>query len=125
MLCQVLILFIGILNIINTVYSNIHTRIGEIGMQRAIGISIVDSIETVESFPEKRVKQYSPISRFCCLWGKFFLQYFRQRNLHKTNDQFHNTSLVFIYTNFRKKYRIYFEYLSNVNKTGANAALCR
>ena len=27
------------LNIINTVYSNIHTRVGEIGMQRAIGMS--------------------------------------------------------------------------------------
>ena len=26
-------------SIINTVYSNIHTRIGEIGMQRAIGMS--------------------------------------------------------------------------------------
>ncbi len=37
-----LILFIGligILNIINTVYTNIHTRITEIGMQRAIGMS--------------------------------------------------------------------------------------
>lgn len=37
-----LILFIGIiglLNIINTVYSNIHTRVTEIGMQRAIGMS--------------------------------------------------------------------------------------
>ena len=42
MLCWVLILFIGmigILNIINTVYSNIHTRVNEIGMQRAIGMS--------------------------------------------------------------------------------------
>ena len=42
MLCWGLILFIGligILNIINTVYSNIHTRISEIGMQRAIGMS--------------------------------------------------------------------------------------
>lgn len=41
-LCWVLIVFIsiiGILNIINTVYSNIHTRVGEIGMQRAIGMS--------------------------------------------------------------------------------------
>lgn len=41
-LCWGLILFIGligILNIINTVYTNIHTRIGEIGMQRAIGMS--------------------------------------------------------------------------------------
>lgn len=38
-----LILFvalIGLLNIINTVYTNIHTRITEIGMQRAIGISV-------------------------------------------------------------------------------------
>jgi len=37
-----LILFIGIiglLNIVNTTYTNIHTRIGEIGMQRAIGMS--------------------------------------------------------------------------------------
>lgn len=37
-----LILFvalIGLLNIINTVYTNIHTRIAEIGMQRAIGMS--------------------------------------------------------------------------------------
>lgn len=42
MLCWGLILFIGligILNIINTVYSNIHTRIAEIGVQRAIGMS--------------------------------------------------------------------------------------
>lgn len=42
MLCWGLILFIGligILNIINTVYTNIHTRINEIGMQRAIGMS--------------------------------------------------------------------------------------
>ena len=42
MLCWALILFIGvigILNIINTVYSNIHTRICEIGMQRAMGMS--------------------------------------------------------------------------------------
>lgn len=38
-----LILFvglIGLLNIINTVYTNIHTRITEIGMQRAIGMDI-------------------------------------------------------------------------------------
>lgn len=38
-----LILFIGligILNIINTVYTNIHTRITEIGTQRAIGMSV-------------------------------------------------------------------------------------
>ena len=42
LLCWGLILFIGligILNIINTVYTNIHTRINEIGMQRAIGMS--------------------------------------------------------------------------------------
>lgn len=42
LLCWVLILFIGligVLNIINTVYSNIHTRVGEIGMLRAIGMS--------------------------------------------------------------------------------------
>lgn len=42
MLCWGLILFIGligILNIINTVYSSLHTRISEIGMQRAIGMS--------------------------------------------------------------------------------------
>lgn len=42
LLCWGLIFFIGligILNIINTVYSNIHTRISEIGMQRAIGMS--------------------------------------------------------------------------------------
>ena len=30
---------IGLLNIINTVYTNIHTRVAEIGMQRAIGMS--------------------------------------------------------------------------------------
>lgn len=42
MLCWGLIIFIGligILNIINTVYSNIHTRVSEIGMQRAVGMS--------------------------------------------------------------------------------------
>lgn len=42
MLCWGLILFIGligVLNIINTVYTNIHTRISEIGIQRAIGMS--------------------------------------------------------------------------------------
>ena len=42
LLCWGLILFIGligILNIINTVYTNIHTRIHEIGMQRAVGMS--------------------------------------------------------------------------------------
>ncbi len=30
---------IGLLNIMNTVYTNIHTRVAEIGMQRAIGMS--------------------------------------------------------------------------------------
>ncbi|MDF2632423.1 MAG: FtsX-like permease family protein [Caproiciproducens sp.] len=42
MLAWGLILFIGLiglLNIINTTYTNIHTRINEIGMQRAIGMS--------------------------------------------------------------------------------------
>ena len=42
MLAWGLILFvglIGVLNIINTVYTNIHTRVTEIGMQRAIGMS--------------------------------------------------------------------------------------
>lgn len=42
LLCWGLILFIGligILNIVNTVYTNIHTRVNEIGMQRAIGMS--------------------------------------------------------------------------------------
>lgn len=42
MLCWGLIVFIGfigVLNIINTVYTNIHTRISEIGMQRAVGMS--------------------------------------------------------------------------------------
>ena len=42
LLCWGLILFIGligVLNIINTVYTNIHTRVYEIGMQRAIGMS--------------------------------------------------------------------------------------
>lgn len=43
MLAWGLILFIGvigILNIINTVYTNIHTRVTEIGTQRAIGMSV-------------------------------------------------------------------------------------
>lgn len=43
MLAWGLVLFIGLiglLNIINTVYTNIHTRIGEIGTQRAIGMSV-------------------------------------------------------------------------------------
>ncbi len=42
LLCWGLIFFIGligILNIVNTVYTNIHTRVNEIGMQRAIGMS--------------------------------------------------------------------------------------
>ncbi len=49
LLCWGLILFIaliGILNIINTVYSNIHTRICEIGMQRAIGMSATSLYKT-------------------------------------------------------------------------------
>ena len=49
MLCWCLILFIGligILNIINTVYSNIHTRIPEIGMQRAMGMSAASLYQT-------------------------------------------------------------------------------
>lgn len=49
MLCWVLIAFIGVigvLNIINTVYSNIHTRVGEIGMQRAIGMSAASLYKT-------------------------------------------------------------------------------
>lgn len=43
MLAWGLILFvglIGVLNIINTVYTNIHTRVGEIGIQRAIGMDV-------------------------------------------------------------------------------------
>ena len=49
MLCWALILFIsviGILNIINTVYSNIHTRVCEIGMQRAMGMSAASLYRT-------------------------------------------------------------------------------
>lgn len=49
MLCWGLILFIGligILNIINTVYSSIHTRIAEIGIQRAIGMSAASLYKT-------------------------------------------------------------------------------
>ena len=49
MLCWALIIFIGIigiLNIINTVYSNIHTRVNEIGMQRAIGMSAASLYKT-------------------------------------------------------------------------------
>lgn len=44
-----LILFIGligVLNIINTVYTNIHTRLPEIGMQRAIGMSAAGLYKT-------------------------------------------------------------------------------
>ena len=37
---------IGLLNIINTTYTNIHTRIGEIGMQRAIGMSSASLYKT-------------------------------------------------------------------------------
>lgn len=49
LLCWGLILFIsliGVLNIMNTVYTNIHTRIGEIGMQRAIGMSVRSLYQT-------------------------------------------------------------------------------
>lgn len=49
LLCWTLIVFIGligILNIINTVYSNIHTRVSEIGMQRAIGMSAAGLYKT-------------------------------------------------------------------------------
>lgn len=49
MLAWGLILFvglIGILNIINTVYTNIHTRVMEIGMQRAIGMSAASLYKT-------------------------------------------------------------------------------
>lgn len=49
LLCWGLILFIGligVLNIINTVYTNIHTRVGEIGMQRAIGMSSLSLYKT-------------------------------------------------------------------------------
>lgn len=50
-----LILFvglIGVLNIINTVYTNIHTRVKEIGIQRAIGMSVESLYKTFlwESF---------------------------------------------------------------------------
>ena len=44
-----LILFvglIGVLNIINTVYTNIHTRKKEIGTQRAIGMSLKSLYKT-------------------------------------------------------------------------------
>lgn len=44
-----LILFvglIGVLNIINTVYTNIHTRLAEIGIQRAVGMSIAGLYRT-------------------------------------------------------------------------------
>lgn len=37
---------IGLLNIINTTYTNIHTRLGEIGMQRAIGMSTTSLYKT-------------------------------------------------------------------------------
>lgn len=49
MLAWGLILFIGligILNIINTVYTNIHTRVAEIGTQRAIGMSVESLYKT-------------------------------------------------------------------------------
>lgn len=41
-----LIGFIGILNIVNTVYTNIHTRVTEIGTQRAIGMSATSLYRT-------------------------------------------------------------------------------
>ena len=44
-----LILFIGLiglLNIINTTYTNVHTRVNEIGMQRAIGMSTASLYKT-------------------------------------------------------------------------------
>lgn len=44
-----LILFValvGLLNIVNTVYTNIHTRVAEIGMQRAIGMSAASLYRT-------------------------------------------------------------------------------
>ncbi len=37
---------IGLLNIVNTTYTNIHTRINEIGIQRAIGISTANLYKT-------------------------------------------------------------------------------
>lgn len=37
---------IGILNIINTVYTNIHTRTGEIGIQRAVGMNMKSFYKT-------------------------------------------------------------------------------
>lgn len=37
---------IGLLNIINTTYTNIHTRVNEIGMQRAIGMSTASLYKT-------------------------------------------------------------------------------
>lgn len=49
LLCWALIAFVGIigvLNIINTVYSSIHTRVAEIGMQRAIGMSTAGLYKT-------------------------------------------------------------------------------
>lgn len=41
-----LIGFIGLLNIINTTYTSIHTRINEIGIQRAIGMSTASLFKT-------------------------------------------------------------------------------
>ena len=49
LLCWGLILFIGaigVLNIVNTVFTNIHTRLSEIGVQRAIGMSTGDLYRT-------------------------------------------------------------------------------
>lgn len=49
LLCWGLILFIGLigaLNIMNTVYTNIQTRINEIGIQRAMGMSVESVYKT-------------------------------------------------------------------------------
>ena len=37
---------VGVLNIVNTVFTNIHTRLSEIGVQRAIGMSTGDLYRT-------------------------------------------------------------------------------
>lgn len=37
---------IGLLNIINTVSTNIHTRVAEIGIQRAVGMSVTSLYQT-------------------------------------------------------------------------------
>lgn len=68
LLCYGLIFFIGligILNIINTVYSNIHTRVAEIGMSRAIGMS-ADSLQ-LAAVPWLPILEAATISIFVCL----------------------------------------------------------